>query len=316
MPNPINISNSNNLAPFLKYFEDKGIEWRSVATEYNFPENIDEENIWLSSHQVMAFLHAMMKNTKKNIGVDVGRLITLDQLSPELLREFKQCNDVEHAVQRLIELMPTFNNYVVVWPSQIEGKWYLCHRGSYHPSLPGYDQAEWFRTFALISLFRLFLGNRWEPRSIFMSFSQHLVRDLSPIQTESTFRFGHDFGAIELPLPQAFVAIESQRENSRWIENITALINTYAVLPWFNIDWLSRLVGSSSRTLQRVLANHGFTFRELRDQARHSAATKLLANGVSPFETGWRCGYSDLSNFNRAFKAWSGKTPSQFQKTS
>jgi AraC-like DNA-binding protein len=40
----------------------------------------------------------------------------------------------------------------------------------------------------------------------------------------------------------------------------------------------------------------------------------LLKANTSPFETAWRCGYSDLSNFNRAFKGWLGKTPAQYQK--
>ncbi|CDT89751.1 AraC family transcriptional regulator [Vibrio sp. 1CM2L] len=313
MQNPINISNSNNLAPFLAYFEQKGIEWRKIAAEYDFPEDIEDREYWLSSHQAMAFLGAMVKQTNKNVGFDVGRLITLDQISPELVSEFSGCENLEHALHHLLEMMPTLNNYMVVWVDKIDGKWYLCHRGSYHPSLPGYDQAEWFRTFAFISLCRMFLGHHWEPNSVFMSFPDHLARDVTNTANLDAFHFDHAFGAIEVPLSADFVPVDKPID-SDWLTVITALVQTYAVLPWFNIQWLASLIGTSSRSLQRQFTDHGCTFRGLRDEARCQVAKRLLKANTSPFETAWRCGYSDLSNFNRAFKGWLGKTPAQYQK--
>ncbi|MGR5542431.1 helix-turn-helix domain-containing protein, partial [Vibrio campbellii] len=31
-------------------------------------------------------------------------------------------------------------------------------------------------------------------------------------------------------------------------------------------------------------------------------------------DVAWESGYSDLSNFNRAFKTWTGMTPSMYRK--
>lgn len=315
MPNNINITSSNNLAPFLTFFERKGIKWREVAAHYYFPEDLLKGEYWLSSSQVMGFLSSMMQQTQQNIGYEVGRLITLDQISPQLTREFSECEDFQQGIQRLIEVMPQFNNYVVVWAEKIEGKWYLCHRGSYHPSLPGYDQAEWFRTFAFMSLCRYFLGDDWEPTSIRMSFPSHLAIGLGQTFKSSSLEFGHSVAAIEIPLTNHFSPF-TLPDKQEWLEVISALIKTYAVLPRFNIDWLSALIGTSARSMQRQLTQRGMTFRQLRDEARCEVATKLLTENVSPFETAWRCGYSDLSNFNRAFKGWLGMTPSQYQNQS
>lgn len=117
----------------------------------------------------------MMRNSKQPIGLEVGRLITLEQISPLLATEINQCLSLEDAVHRIIELIAGLNNHVIIWPEKIACKWFLCHRGAYHPSLPSYDQTEWFRRFALLSLCRQFLGNRWQPNTVFMSFSLHLA---------------------------------------------------------------------------------------------------------------------------------------------
>ncbi|WP_237486909.1 helix-turn-helix domain-containing protein [Vibrio hippocampi] len=255
----------------------------------------------------------MMRQSNQNIGYDVGRLITIEQISPQLLDQFAQCNDLVQVIHRLMDVMPTLNNYVVVWTEKIDDKWYLCHRGPYHPSLPGYDQAEWFRTFALVSLCRSYIDNAWDPASIYMSFSSHLAKGYAQPLNSTALYFGHAFGAIEIPLPNDFSAIHWVG-NQNWLTDINALISTYAVLPWFNIEWLSHLIGSSSRSLQRKLAEQGQTFRCLRDEARCRVATRLLSENLSPSETAWRCGYNDLSNFNRAFKGWVGQTPAQYQR--
>ncbi|WP_163132736.1 AraC family transcriptional regulator [Agarivorans sp. Alg241-V36] len=315
MLKPVNISSSNNLTPFLNYFDQKGIEWQKVAAQYDFPEDIKLGNYWLPSSQVMGFLHAMVQHSKRNIGYEVGRLITLDQISPQLLAGFSCCKTLDQASHRLIEMMPSLNNYVVVWPQNIGGRWFLCHRGSYHPSLPGYDQAEWFRTFALISLCRRFLGSQWEPESVFMSFPEHLARSVLHTTQSKNFSFDHEFGAVEVPLSATFTPIENKLRKSDWLVTITALIETYAGLPWFNLDWLAALVGSSSRSLQRQFAAKGQSFRYLRDQARSLLACEMLKANLTPFETAWRCGYSDLSNFNRAFKGWHNQTPAQYQRS-
>lgn len=310
----INVSHSSNLLPFLNYFEKNAILWKEAAKKHHFPEDIESGDYWLPSHQVMGFLSTMMRSTKQRIGLDVGRLITIAQISPELEAQVKYCVDLDAAVHLLIESIPTLSNHVVIWPEKIEGKWYLCHRGAYHPSLSGYDQAEWFRSFALLSLCRQFLGETWQPQSVFMSFSEHLAQNLPASFAATEFVFSHAFGAIEIPLSDDFVPIERNKIENNWQNSIHVLIDTYATLPWFNVAWLATFASTSARTLQRRFNEQGISFRGLRDQTRCKKALQLLKQKFSPYEIAWQCGYTDLSNFNRAFKGWTGETPSQYQK--
>ena len=67
------------------------------------------------------------------------------------------------------------------------------------------------------------------------------------------------------------------------------------------------------RTLHRRLAQHGLQFKNLLDELRHTTALEQLRlQRDSLADTAFMLGYSDQANFVRAFKRWTGQTPSQF----
>ncbi|MFZ5723436.1 MAG: AraC family transcriptional regulator [Pseudomonadota bacterium] len=70
----------------------------------------------------------------------------------------------------------------------------------------------------------------------------------------------------------------------------------------------------SSRTLKRQLAAQGTTFSDLLDGVRREKALLLLANRALTIEqVADRLGYSDVANFTRAFRRWTGSTPSAWR---
>jgi len=67
----------------------------------------------------------------------------------------------------------------------------------------------------------------------------------------------------------------------------------------------------SSRSLKRKLRQQGTSFMELRDQARRRDGQRLLESRTLPIEEiSARLGYSDPANFTRAFRRWTGESPS------
>jgi AraC-like DNA-binding protein len=50
------------------------------------------------------------------------------------------------------------------------------------------------------------------------------------------------------------------------------------------------------------------------DEERHARALVLLrSSGLSVKDVAQRLGYSDVANFMRAFKRWTGQTPGAFR---
>lgn len=71
----------------------------------------------------------------------------------------------------------------------------------------------------------------------------------------------------------------------------------------------------SLRTFQRRLEDEGTRFRVLLDQTRTERAEGLLADTAFTLsEVGYRCGFSEQASFSRAFKRWTGQTPSEYRK--
>jgi AraC-like DNA-binding protein len=71
----------------------------------------------------------------------------------------------------------------------------------------------------------------------------------------------------------------------------------------------------SSRTLKRKLADHGTTFSAIRDDMRRQRALLLLDNRqLSIGEIASKLGYSELPNFTRAFRKWTGVTPVAYRE--
>ena len=80
------------------------------------------------------------------------------------------------------------------------------------------------------------------------------------------------------------------------------------------IDAAANILCMSSRTLKRKLQRLGLNFRSLVDDARKEATLRDVLNPVLRFdEIAVRMGYSDPANFTRAFRRWTGESPSQYR---
>lgn len=76
----------------------------------------------------------------------------------------------------------------------------------------------------------------------------------------------------------------------------------------------SRLYRSSS-TLQRQLHTEGTSYRDVLESTRSKLAEDYLQQDEHTHaQIAYLLGFSDQSNFSRAFKRWTGKSPGQFQK--
>ncbi|MEO0322532.1 MAG: AraC family transcriptional regulator [Myxococcota bacterium] len=76
----------------------------------------------------------------------------------------------------------------------------------------------------------------------------------------------------------------------------------------------ARRLGVTPRTLHRRLRAEGTSYRTELDAVRHMLAhTYLRTPELGLQEIAFRLGYTDASNFRRAFKRWQGETPTAFR---
>ena len=81
-----------------------------------------------------------------------------------------------------------------------------------------------------------------------------------------------------------------------------------------SVSDLAGRFGMSGRTLQRRLADRGYSFQALVDESRRELAQKLLRETAYPLaEVAFLTGFSEQSAFNRAFRRWAGQTPRSYR---
>jgi len=77
-----------------------------------------------------------------------------------------------------------------------------------------------------------------------------------------------------------------------------------------SMDRIARDLGMSRQTLYRRLKDEGVTFAQVHDDLRHRMAMDYLSAGkVSVGETAYLLGFSEASAFVRAFRRWTGASP-------
>ena len=81
-----------------------------------------------------------------------------------------------------------------------------------------------------------------------------------------------------------------------------------------SLNRFAEICGTHPRQMQRILSAQGVTYSQMKDEARRHLAVELVANTNTPIaQIGLLTGLSSPSALTRAFRQWTGKTPSHFR---
>jgi AraC-like DNA-binding protein len=156
---------------------------------------------------------------------------------------------------------------------------------------------------------------------------------------ERTFRCPVNFGANgnRIVWPQALIEARLEGANPELARHSEALLTTYlagihkdnmvAQVRACLADLLPRGEPSqaqvaqqlhcSVRTLQRRLSSQDTSFTDLLDDTRRELALAHLADpACSISEVAYLLGFADTSNFTRAFRRWTGQSPTEHRRAS
>jgi len=81
-------------------------------------------------------------------------------------------------------------------------------------------------------------------------------------------------------------------------------------------DLVAKQLNRSTSTLQRQLQNEGLSYRQVLDDTRQDLAKEYLYQAkLSHAQIAYLLGFSDQSNFSRAFKRWTSQSPRDYQSS-
>jgi len=138
------------------------------------------------------------------------------------------------------------------------------------------------------------------------------------------------FATAELQEPLPGRSLDLLHASDRILENYIAALNPdevstevrkllLSMLPKGNVNQkiVSTRMNMSRSTLHRRLRDENTNFKELLDSTRHSLAVEYVREGE--YALGYitfLLGFSDQSNFSRAFRRWTGQSPRVYRELS
>jgi AraC-like DNA-binding protein len=203
----------------------------------------------------------------------------------------------------------------------------------YQRDTPGAAQAYDLVMAFEFNILRALCGTRWLPGEV--SFAHAKPQDLGPYRQffRSPLRFNADRSEIvfdktwldqSLPdhdaeahrLLQRELATQLQLAPDDWAEQVRRALRTMILDGRVSATSISDLMSMSTRTLHRLLAAQGATFREILADVRYEIARQLLSDThMSTTEIAEALVYADASAFTRAFRRWTNSPPAAWRAT-
>jgi len=181
----------------------------------------------------------------------------------------------------------------------------------------------------MMDVVRVYAGRRWRPDVVMTALPARTpCRTLEEILGTNVSN-GHAMSAIEFDA--ALLDRNVDRRSASWrvadrrsepavpgrddtLATIAAVTDLALHEGYPRIDWVAAKLGTTRRSLQRRLGAHGITFNGLVEGTLFRHARTLLARNDMPVtDIALRLGYADPAHFTRAFRRWSGTTPSAFR---
>ena len=112
--------------------------------------------------------------------------------------------------------------------------------------------------------------------------------------------------------------IESQikkfRNEESIIEKVKSVLLSSVQYQFPDIETVASKLNTSARTLQRYLSKENTNFKAILQNTRFELAKEMLKQNILTIsEISYTLGYSDLGNFSRSFKKYTGLSPKKFR---
>jgi AraC-like DNA-binding protein len=201
----------------------------------------------------------------------------------------------------------------------------------YQPDAEATDQIGDAAVATMYNIMLELCGPKWNPLEVRLAHRK--PDDIAPFRKffQAPLRFDAEDNALVFfteslrrPLPQAepelrrllatqIAALERQYTD-QFAEQVRSILRTALLTDHGSADQIASLFSMHSRTLHRRLTAAGSSFRELVDESRFEIARQMLTDtDADVSHVAYVLNYADSSAFTRAFRRWSGATPTQWR---
>ena len=238
--------------------------------------------------------------------------------------------DVGTALRSLANYVHLHNRGAVVTLA-VTAETAMLSFGIRHPNVEAVDQIGDGAVALMVSMLRTLCGPDWHPVEVW--FAHRRPGDVRPFRRffQAPMRFDAEQNAVvfaadwlDRRLPAADAALQrllqqqidalEARHSDEFPDQVRSVLRTGLVTGHASAEQVAALFSMHSRTLSRRLASFGTTFKALADEGRFEIALQMLQDtSLDVGKIAHSLDYADSSAFTRAFRRWTGTTPTDWR---
>ena len=297
---------------------------KALAWQYGDPDDL------IPLRQVLSVIrNASRTSGDETFGLLAGATNSFDRFGT-IGKLIGRSLSVYHALQTICRLANKQTSISKFWLAETDDTVWFC-RGNLEGMDVGRRQMEQYTLMEMIRAVRLGADPNWKPAEIWLCAADTPRLEETEALSDMRIHYGQPFTAIAVPRSVLARPVRRDRELNPEIDELLeyrlrssapaddfvgSLRQAIAALlagENLQIDCAAEVVGVHVRTFQRMLAQHGLTYKQLIDEVRFEAATDLLKKpGVTVTDIAFDVGYSDVAHFSRAFRRWAGVSPREY----
>lgn len=321
----IHFTQAGLMFPIVCYLQERGVPIEKYLREAGItPELIESPTTPFPRNLFFRFMNAACEEEGiEDIGLLVGQTTSLQMMGEfgELLLDAK---NIDGYLRKGCELISTASTGEYYW---LEDKHKQVRFCASYSKLDDKDtiQADIYLMLTTINTISTSIGEVWQPTDLVIPgvnpvTSSKLAKTLPKTKiicegTHSSFPVQSDILARQILTRREPVHTIDTALPSNFLASIAQLVKTLLLSGIPDIHSTADAAGISPRTLQRNLEKHDSSFTQMLVQVRIQLAKQWIRDGrQSLSEIAHALGYSDVTNFSRAFRRHTGQSPSNYRK--
>jgi len=336
VPNPplgaaIPFARVNALAPFVGFLNTVGAPTDRLLSRARIsPELLDDQEALIPVYSGYRFLELAARQERlEDLGMVVGRQASSFELGA-FGRALQRAPTVYEYLQTGIRLIGTHSSATSFWLGD-EGEVFRLNQHLKGPAGLGRCIADVFTLVITLSTLRRLVGPGWSPGEVRLLAGDEAVlgdrqslgdASVHPGQRHSSFTISRSL--MELPIPIRTTGAITAKESlpiagnampADFLSSIEHLVMSLISDGYPGIQVAAEAASMSTRTLQRRLTQRGTTYSDLLTASRTRLARDWLRVSDLPIgEIAAMLGYTDASNFARAFRRETGTSPQTYRR--
>lgn len=329
---PVLTLRAAHFSPYLEFCCDKGLPTERLLRQFRLPNTLDvQADAWLPVLPVLKFLaHLERSACVCDIGILASKYVSLDLLKPANQRAVLTAPTLGEALTAFMAGAKLESTAFTGWIVEEQDRIRICKTHTIEATSEETRPLQVHFNLLVLSIVRAFAGKDWSPEV--MGFKSCVP--LSPVvghlfpKTRFLFRQDHSW----IGLPRDMLGLKSKRQYSAfhvarecevpalafgaddYVAALKGVLKTYLPDGYPRIDLAAEILGTSVRSLQRILAQSNTTYSKVIEQTRVDTAVELLEHSQSKIiDVAYAVGYEDPSHFSRAFRRLKGTSPREFR---